>query len=240
MIRILEKASSILSGDQFIALAQFLAGRRAEMGSGGLSTPFDRPFGRLAAGRLGLTDIQRDQLKPVFTTFGDGLRQVREGIEAGIMTPGQARDRAKELCLTLERGARQILTPEQWKQVQTFREGRRDRQSDRRAEAQPQRVDRITAMYIRVLGLEDAEASQVRRIMEATIPARRAAAERRAQGTLGPEDFAYETMTIEKNAAGQVRGVLTPDQAKRFDALLDLLPRGPQMVGPMGRHGGRR
>ena len=43
-------------------------------------------------------------------------------------------------------------------------------------------------------------------------------------------------MTIENNAAAQVRGVLTPDQAKRFDALLGLLPRGRHMGPAMGRN----
>lgn len=236
MIRFLEETSSILSGDQFVTLAQFLAGRRAEMrpGSGGPRAAFDGTFGHLAARRLGLTNDQRDQLKPYFTAFGEGMRSVREDIEAGTLSPEQARDRAKGLRLALEQGVKGALTPEQWRQVQAFREARRDRQSDRRADAQPQHVDRITGMYVRVLGLEDAQASRVRQVMGATIPARQAVAERRAQGTIEPEDFAYEMMTIERGAADQVRGLLTPDQAKRFDALLDLLPRGFQMGGPMG------
>jgi hypothetical protein len=236
MIRFLERTSSILSGDQFVTLAQFLAGRRAEMrpGSGGPHPAFDGTFGRLAARRLGLTDNQRDQLKPFLNAFGDGMRSVRDGLEAGTLSPEQARDRAKELRLTLEQGVQGALTPQQWRQVQTFREERRDRQSGRRADAQPQHVDRITGMYVRILGLEDTQASRVRQVMEATIPARQALAERRAQGTIEPEDFAYEMMTIERGAAEQVRGLLTPDQAKRFDALLDLLPRGLQMSGPMG------
>mgnify|MGYP001268874625 CR=1 FL=1 len=236
MIRFLEKASSSLNGDQFVILARFLAGRRAEMrpDPGGPPTPFQGPFGRLAARRLGLTDAQQDLLKPFFTAFGDGMGQVGAGLEAGTMTPEQVRDRARELRLALEQGAQGVLTPEQWKQVQTFREERRDRRSDRRADAQPQQVDRITGMYVRVLGLEEAQASRVRQIMEATIPARRAVAERRALGTIEPEDFVYEMMTIEKNALEQMRGVLTPDQAVRSDALLDLLPRGLHMGGPMG------
>jgi hypothetical protein len=236
MIRFIEKASSILRGDQFVILAQFLAGRRAEMRPGPdcVPTPFHGPLGRFAARRLGLTDAQQEQLKPLCTAFGEGIRSVRDGLEAGTLPPEQARDRAKELRLALEQGAQGVLTPEQWKQVQTFREECRDRQSDRRVDAQPRQVDRITGMYVRVLGLEDAQASQVRQIMVATIPARRAVAERRAQGTIEPEDFAYQMMSIEKDAAEQVRGVLTPDQAVRFNALLDLLPRGLHTGGPMG------
>jgi hypothetical protein len=236
MIRLLEETSSILSSDQFVTLAQFLAGRHAEMrpGSGGPRMALDGTFGRFAARRLGLTDDQRGQLKPFFTAFGEGMRSVRDGLEARTLSPEQARDRAKELRLALEQGVQGVLTPQQRKQVQTFREERRDRQSGRRADAQPRHVDRITGMYVRVLGLEDAQASRVRQIMGATIPARQAVAERRAQGTIEPEDFAYEMMTIERGAAEQVRGLLTPDQAKRFDALLDLLPRGLQMGGPMG------
>jgi Spy/CpxP family protein refolding chaperone len=236
MVRFLEKTSSILSGDQFVTLTQFLAGRRAELrpGPDGPRAAFDGTFGRLAARRLGLTEDQRDQLRPFFTAFGDGMRSVRDGLEAGTLSPEQARDRAKELRLALEQSARGVLTPEQWRQVRAFREERRDRQFDRRTDAQPQHVDRITGMYVRVLGLDDAQASRVRQVMGATIPARQAVAERRAQGTIEPEDFAYEMMNIERGAAEQVRGLLTPDQAKRFDALLDLLPRGLQMGGPMG------
>lgn len=240
MIGFVEKASSILNGDQFVILAQFLAGRRAQMRPGTGDAPpaaFEGPFGHMAARRLGLTDAQQEQLKPLFATFGEGMRQVRDGMDTGAMTPEQARDRAKELRLALEQGAQGILTPEQWKQVQTFREGRRDRSSERRDDAQPKRIDRVTGIYIRVLGLDDAQASKVRQIMEATIPARRALVDRRAEGTIEPEDFLYEMMSIEKNAADQVRGLLTPDQAKRFDALRDLLPRGGHMGGPMGRHG---
>ena len=160
MIGFLEKASAILSSDQFVTLAQFLAGRRLEMrpgrgGPNGPRVPFDGPFGRLAAERLGLTEAQQDQLQAVFTTHGDGMRQIRDGLDAGTMTPEQARDRAKELRLAAERSAQQILTADQWKQVQTFREARQDRRSDRRAGDQPQRVDRTTGMYIRVLGLDD-------------------------------------------------------------------------------------
>lgn len=239
MVRFIEKASSTLSGDQFVVLAQFLAGRRAEMrpGPDGPPPAFEGPFGGLAARRLDLSDRQQEQLKPIFTTFGEGMRSVRNGIEAGTMKPEQARDRTKELRLALEQSAQGVLNPEQWKQVQTFREERRDRQSDRRVDVLPQRVDRFTGMCVRVLGLDDAQASQVRRIMEATIPARSAVAERSAQGAIEPEDFAFEMMTIEKDAATRVRAVLTPDQAKRFDALLVLLPPGLRVGGPMG---GRR
>jgi hypothetical protein len=236
LIGFLEKASSILNSDQFVILARFLAGRRAEMRPGGAGppAPFEGLFGRFAARRLDLTDAQQDRLKPLLTAFGEGMLQVRDGLEAGTLAPEQARDHAKELRLALEQGAQGILTNEQWQQVRTFREARRDRRPDRRTDALPQHVDRITGMYLRVLGLEDAQAAQVRQIMGATIPARRAIAERRARENLEPEDFAYEMMTIEKNAAEQVRGVLTPDQAVRFDALLDLLPRGLHMGGPMG------
>ena len=38
-------------------------------------------------------------------------------------------------------------------------------------------------------------------------------------------------------SADQVRAVLTPDQAARFDALRDLLPRGIHMGGPLGGPG---
>jgi hypothetical protein len=240
MIRFVEKSSRILNGDQFVILAQFLAGRRAELrpDPGDRPANFDGPLGHLAARRLGLSDAQQDQLQPLLTTFGEGMRQVRDGMDAGTMTPEQARDRAKELRLALEQGAKGVLTPEQWTQVQNFRQDRRERRSERRDDAQPQRIDRMTGMYIRILGLDDTQASKVRQIMEATVPARRALAERRAQGTIEPEDFAYEMMTIEKNAADQVRGVLTPDQAARFDALRSLLPRGGHLGGPMGGPGG--
>jgi Spy/CpxP family protein refolding chaperone len=236
MIGFLEKASSILDGNQFVILAKFLAGRRAEMrpGAGEAPPAFEGRFGRLAARRLGLTEAQQAQLKPLVATFAEGMRQVRDGIEAGTLTPEQARDRSKELRLALESGAQGILTPDQWKQVQAFREGHRERASERAEEAQPPRIDRITGMYVRILGLDEAQGSRVRQIMEATVPARRALAQRRAQGTIEPEDFVYEMMTIEKNAADQVRGVLTPDQAARFDALRDLLPRGLPRFGPMG------
>lgn len=241
MIQLLERSSSILNGDQFVILAQFLADRRAEMRPGPGEAPalLDGPFGRLAARRLGLTDEQKSQLKPLFATFGEGMRPIRDGLDAGTMTPEQARDRAKELRLALEKGAQGVLSPDQWKKVQKFREKRRERQFSARIHAQPQRVDRMTGAYVRILGLDGAQASQVRQIMEATIPARRAAAEQATKGAMAPEDFAYEMMTIGKNAAGQVRATLNPDQAKRFDALAKLFPRGLEMGGPIGPGMGR-
>jgi hypothetical protein len=173
VIRFVEKASSILNGDQFVILAHFLTERRAELrpDSGNRPVDFDGPLGRFAARRLGLTEAEQDQLRPLFTAFGDGMRQVRDGVAAGTLTPEQARDRCKELRLTLAQSAQGILTPEQWKQVQTFREEQRGRRSERREDAQPKRVDHVTGRYVRILGLDDAQASKVRQIMAATIPA---------------------------------------------------------------------
>ncbi len=236
MIGFLEKASPILSADQFVTLVDFLADRRTEMrpGAEALPAPLEGPFGLWAARRLELTESQQEQLKPLLATFGEGMRRIRADSEAGTATPEQARDRAKDLRRSLEQGAQRILTPEQWREVKEFRETSRDRASTRRLDGQARHVDHITGIYLRVLGLDETKATRVREIMAATIPERRVVAERQVQGILEPEDFAYELQAIEKNAARQVREVLTPDQAKRLDALIALLPHGPYAGGPGG------
>jgi len=249
MARFLESSARILDAEQFATLTRFLDERREETrlaraGRAGGPDRVDGRLGRFGARQLDLSEEQRDRLRPAFERYGEGMKENRDGLAAGTLTPEQARDRAKALRSTLEQQARGILSPEQWAKAEQLRDDRRDRRAERRTENPARRLDRRTGFLIRVLDLNEQQADDVRRLTTESIPARRAVQERVASGAIEPEDAAYEIHRIELDLAQRIRAVLTEEQARRFDAVKDLRPggrSGPRGEGrwPGPRAGGR-
>jgi hypothetical protein len=237
MIAFLEDCSKILSPDQFTTLADYLVQRRQTMRpqSGEMAGRFAKGMTEHAAGRLGLTDDQRARMESVLRQHADQGREIWQSLDAGTITAEQARDQAKTLRQDLEKEAQTILTERQWAKVQQFRTQRRGSAVEQRSGNLEQNLDRRAEFTSRILGLTADQTAQVRQILLGTMPARQGVLERAGSEALAPEDAAYEVWQIEKTAVSQIRALLTPEQAQRFDALVKLLPRGVQPGPGMGR-----
>lgn len=228
MITFLEDASKALSTDQFVVLAGFLAERRAQMQprtEAMVNGMLDR-IPRQAARFLDLTDEQQESLRSALIQHGEEMRSVWASLEAGTTSAEQARDQAKAIRVAMKSEVQSILTEDQWARIENFRKDRRAEHIDNRIERLEDNLERRAESTSRILGLTSEQEDSVEQILAATLPARQTVMERVKAGTIEPEDAAFDVYQIEKNAAGQIRALLTPEQARRFDAMAKLLPRG--------------
>jgi hypothetical protein len=236
---LLEKSSEILSPDQFLIFARFLAQRGEQMRSQieARWNPLENGFAERAARRLGLTADQREKMKALLVQAAGQGRAIWKSLEDGAITVEQARDQAGALREEVKGKAAQILTPEQLSKIEEFRRRRIEDRVDLHLESMAAALERRAGFLGRVLGLEAGQTEQVGEIFQATVPQRAAVLEQIKDGSLAPEDVAFSLWQIERDALAKVRALLTPEPAARLDALLPLLPRG---VRPPPRMGGGR
>jgi hypothetical protein len=124
--------------------------------------------------------------------------------------------------------------------MQHLHEQRKERMIERRSDRFARRGDRQAAHFIRRLRLSKEQASSVRRVFEQTIPERRRIADGLSGGAISPEEGFFAMRQIDKDAEADVRALLTPDQAKRLDALRELRRPGPGARRHHDRAPGRR
>jgi hypothetical protein len=239
ILAFLEKSSEILSPDQFLIFARFLAQRREQMRAQFEArwNPLENGLADRAARRLGLTSDQREKMKTVLAQAFDQGRAIWKSLEDGTITVDQAREQAAALRAEVKSKAAQILTPEQLAKAEDLRKQRIQARIDLRLENMATAMDRRSVFLGRVLGLESGQTVQVWEILKGTIAQRAAILGQIKDGSLAPEDAAFSLWQIEKDALAKVRALLTPEQASRLDALLPLLHRGVRPPLEMG--GGR-
>lgn len=200
------------------------------------------------AKRLGLTQDQVSKLEDAWQAQGTQMKSLWQSLQGGQITADQAVAQAKTIRSDLKSQLQQILTADQLAAMENLRSqwqgrfhhgGAAPSQSNLIA-----RVDDRADFLAHVLTLSDQRSAQVKSILEATVPQRLSLQQQLGSGAIEPEEMAIRIWQIEKDAATQIRTLLTEAQAQRFDALIKLLPLGrlgPQMgrmMGPMMGHRG--
>ena len=237
MMAFLETSSQVLTPDQFLVLARYLAQRRADMESQMAGRgPGHGAFADRMAKKLGLTSDQVSRLQTIWQTQMTRHQALWTSLRSGQMTADQAVDQARSIRADMETSMQQILTADQLAAMEKFRAARQSKMQDiggKRgannggADNLTQRVDDRAAFLGRILGLNDTQNAQVKQALEGTVPQRQSLIQQLGSGALRPEEMGIKVWQIEKNAATQIRAGLTPEQAQRFDALIQLLPQGP-------------
>lgn len=228
LVTFLEKSADILEPQQFALLAGVMAERRMQLRE--WSEPMLEPLMDLRMGRaakhLGLEKEQRQELRDALQGTGESIRATLRAVEDGSMSREAARDAVKQQREAARAQAQRILSAEQFEQAEAFRRERVAQSVDRRIEHLDSRLERRADHLSRVLALDDAGRAQVAQILQSSLSMRADLLRSLKDGARAPEDVAYEVTQLEARLADQIRAGLTPEQATRFDAVLELVPRG--------------
>lgn len=236
-LTLVSESSAILNTDQFTTFAAYLSARRQQgrpdFGRGEDHKRLGGLGGRMGGRRLEgmareleLTADQRDAIQKVFQEHGEQSRAVMEQLRKGAIDADAARAQIKAIREDMKSDLDFYLTPQQREKAKAMKAEREAARVDRRIERLGEEMKTRVEFLDGTLALDDAQQSQVAAILQGTVAARTANLEAVKAGTLEPEDAAYKTLEIEKAAADQIRPVLNPDQLRRFEALVNLLPRG--------------
>jgi hypothetical protein len=230
IIGFLQSASQILTPDQFVIFARFLADRRDAMRlqDGGHRGAFADGFLAGAARRLGLSRAQQKQLRSAAVEHFQKERALWAAWDQGSIEVDAARQQADSLAAAFRTDVQGILTPDQWTKVQDFRQAGLQRRLDQRLAHLGQNLDQQTAFLQRVLVLSADQTTQVQQILSTSVGPRRELLTRVRDGSVPPEEMAIDLKQIEKDTTAQIRALLTPEQIQRFDVLVRLLPPGPR------------
>ena len=108
------------------------------------------------------------------------------------------------------------------------REDRRERMEEMvewRLENMKDHLERRAAFLERVLGLDGAQAAEVRGLVLGTMDERAKILGDLREGDAEPRDVAEKLAKTEKRTADKIEDLLNSDQRERWDALRDLMPR---------------
>ncbi len=228
LVTFLEKSADILNPQQFALLAGAMAERRVQLRE--WSEPMLEPLMDLRMGRaakhLGLEKAQREELRDALRGTGESIRATLGALEDGSISREAARDAVKQQREAVRAQAQQILSAEQFEKAEEFRRERVTQSVERRIEHLDDRLERRADHLSKVLALDDAGGAQVAQILQSSAPMRADLLRSLQDGARAPEDVAYEVTQLEARLADQIRAGLTPEQATRFDAVLELIPRG--------------
>jgi len=238
----LEESSRILKPDQFVQLAAYLAERQKEHrqanvqghpghGKGIEGRPPDgRPFeGRIIdvlTDKLNLTEQQQEQVREAHATIREEIEALHDQNGGRGRDNPELRRKVKELRDSIQDCLKAILTPEQYAQLQTMQEERRTSMAERRDERAGQRIDSLSEFLGSVLTLNQPQKQQVHEILSKTENQLVNLRESMRDSSVVAGDLRQEFEKIRTEADAAIRALLSPDQAKMYDALKALLPRG--------------
>jgi Spy/CpxP family protein refolding chaperone len=224
----LSESGKTLQTDQFVALANYLkevqTAHRSQIPEarhqfGGAMG--DRMVRRLVD-QLALSPDQEKQVRQVL----QDLRAAREKAFTGgkdAPTPDSiAFVRAREELMSR---LSSVLTPDQLAQFKSLQEKRHQKMEANKGDWKDAKITNGVERIQGILQLSDGQATQIRQIL-ADLPAPQRPDGKRGHpmgGFRGPMMGGGQLL----KAQSQIRAVLSPDQARRFDAVLQLLP-GPQ------------
>jgi hypothetical protein len=233
----LESSSQILNADQFLILARFLSDRReAHAGPTGpaMRGGFRGGLPGRAAQALGLTADQQESLRATIEAHAAQGRDLWQSLVDEKIPAEQARAQARTIAADLKAEVQKILTAEQWAKVEAFRQTMRERIGDRKHDNADHGGSRHAEFLGRILNLSDEQLAQVKAALDQAAPRRQAVLEQLKSGSVGPEEIPILMWQIQKETSAEIRALLTPEQAARYDALRDLLPLGPGRGHGMG------
>jgi Spy/CpxP family protein refolding chaperone len=230
--KFLSACGEVLQTDQFVALADYLKGIQAEHRS--QIREARQPFDGMVADRmvrrlvdqLALTPDQEKQVRAIFQELRESRMAARSSGRDSVISDASEFSRHRE---ELTRRLSSVLTADQLTQFKSLGEKRHNRrEANRKWEAdRSERRDRRTANAVQclqgVLQLSDGQSAQIKQML-ASLPA----PEPPDGGTACPMGPIRRPLMAGAEqfhrAESQIRTVLSPDQVKRLDAVLQLLP----------------
>lgn len=175
---------------------------------------------------LDLDDAQRESVRDKLGSFREDMRALIRSVETGERSAEAALAEGISRVATMKADLASILTPEQLSKMETLERDHRTRRIDYRLENLDEGLSRRATFLDRVLGLDDAQAQQVRGFLLATVPEREALLRELESGALEPHLAPLRILQLEQSAQQRIRSVLTSEQQARLEMLKDLLPRG--------------
>ena len=199
--------------------------------------PRDGRPGRLAEA-LELTEDQRAQLKALGEQHRESMRETMEGIraqvEAGELTPEQAREQMQPIREAHRAEVERILTPEQIQKLGELRAARQERAGERGEGEQMRRGPRMghrrgaghgpghgPGHPFQALDLSEDQQAQLKALGEQHRESMRETMEGiRAQveaGELTPEQAREQMQPIREAHRAEVEKILTPEQIQKLE-----------------------
>jgi hypothetical protein len=222
----LAASGKALQTDQFIALVGYLKQRQAGLKSqmqAARPTFQGNAIDRIVRRMVDQLALSPDQEKQVRDTL-QGLWAARKEALAGGQEPAQPDSaqfhRSREqFAGTLSK----VLTPDQQARFDSLRAKREGKWAANQDKRQAAGVDNTVGCLQGILQLSESQAAQVRQVL-AGLPAN-APSGTVAGGPMGRFGHPmFPGAHLLMSAQSQIRPILTPDQVRRLDAVLQLLP----------------
>lgn len=222
----LAASGKVLQTDQFIALVGYLKQRQTGLKS---QMQAARPqFQGNATDRIVRRMVDQLALNP------DQEKQVRENLQAlwatrkDALAGGQTPTQPDSAQFTRSReqfvaSLSKVLTPDQLARFDSLRAKREEKWAAGKDKRQAAGVDNAVGCLQGILQLSESQATQIRQVLaglSASAPSGTAVGA--AMGRFGHTMFPGAHLLM--SAQSQIRPILSPDQVRRLDAVLQLLP----------------
>jgi len=196
--------------------------------------------------KLNLTEQQQEQVREVHATIRKEIDALHDEYGGRSWDNPEFRQKVKKLRDSIQDRLKAILTPEQYAQLQKLQQERRtsmaerrDKRAGQRDERAGQRIDSLSEFLGSVLTLNQPQKQQVHEILSNTENQLVNLRESMRDSSVVAGDLRQEFEKIRTEADAAIRALLTSDQAKMYDALKALLPRGGGPgIGPGRRRPG--
>jgi len=248
----LEESARVLKSDQFVQLAAFLAARReahrqantpdrSDQGRGFKDQPpqdgpFEGPMLEILADKLSLTREQQAQIRQAHAAIRQEIDALHDEYGGRSWDNPEFRQKVKKLRDSIQDRLRTILTPAQYIQLESLRQERQSHMVQKREEQVDQRRDRLAEFLGNVLAIAEPQKQQVGEILSRAHEQLAGLRESMRDSSVVAGDLREEFEKIRTEADAAIRTLLNADQARIYDALKTLLPRG----GGPGMGQGRR
>jgi hypothetical protein len=188
--------------------------------------PFMGGAMRFIAHDLGVGAEAIDALRDVVHVQHDATRTLWSGYREGTVTAEALRDGIGDARRAIESTLEAHLDADQIATLESHVGEARERMADRRLERLDTRLERHATFLVKALDLDEAHAAAVTSIVQGTKASATETITAAGQGTIELEEGIYRTLALRAETADAIRAALTEDQARVFDALRDLMPRG--------------
>jgi Spy/CpxP family protein refolding chaperone len=253
--------ADFLDADQMVSLIAYLgdlrevhrnemqAQRQEFMGQRGEGNGFGRGGKRHGDGDgprgpfadLDLTDEQQAQLDALREEMRQAMQALRQENAGG--PPNEAtRQQMRTLHEQMREKMESILTAEQLAELEAARDARHEERSAQMQERFAARQQEHLEFLTGILGLTDAQQSQIESIMDNIHTQMQALHELMREEDADRDALREQAQDLRDSATSSILAVLDADQAKIFEALKDLMPGrgGPGSGGPgFGNRGNR-
>lgn len=253
MLTFLESTSMLLNADQFLILCEHLVSQRDQLRDDGIGRrerhgdrinrrehrdeseraergrDQRRGKGRMSrwvSDDLGLSREQMSELHGVRREYREQSKALLESVVSGSLPADAGVAQAAQLARSMKADLSAILTSEQMATLDETNRNRIDRGIDRRMETLDTKLTRRAEFLARVLQLSEDQTGQAEQIFLASIPERERNLVGVRDGSIDPQVALLMGVQLEQQTVAELRAILTDDQAKRLDAMRDLIPRG--------------